>query len=235
MKNLLLVLSLSFILLSCEQNKTQPSGLWLVNEVSIGNQKMTPQGRWVKLNADGSQESGNGWLKHSEGNYVFDEQNSLLSIYNTNGTKDVFPAFKVSFESEKMIWNREEEGEQVNINLIPISKLPKTPANSLFGLWGLKEVSFDGQNITSMNNPTGNRYLNIRWDGVFIDQNGPEGRLRGPYRIHGHNPEIEFIYYGDCAVIDKYKYEVSDTKLKLINSEEGSLVMEYERINEFPN
>ncbi|MGB0777998.1 MAG: hypothetical protein ACPGR7_08225 [Flavobacteriaceae bacterium] len=235
MKKILLVLSLSLILLSCEQNKKQPSGLWLVTEVSVGDQKMTPQGRWLKLNVDGSQESGNGWLKHSEGSFDFDEQKNSLSINNSNGINDMFPAFNVSFEADKMIWNRDEEGEQVQVTLEPISKLPKTPANTLLGLWKLKRVSFDGQNITSMNNPSGNRYLNVRWDGVFVDQNGPEGRLRGPYRIHGHNPEIEFIYYGDCAVIDRYEYEVSEDQLKLINSEEGSLIMEYERIHEFPN
>lgn len=229
--SILLVLAL---FISCDRPATI-TGLWEVTSVSIGDENMTPQGRWMRFYEDGSQESGNGWYKHSEGDYLFDLSTSLLEITNWNGIKDPNDAFKVTIQGDQMTWTREEDGQALTVALEKIQKLPMTSANATMGLWVLDKVTYDGEDISELNNPENNRYLHLRWDGVFIDQNGPEGRLRGPYRMHGHNPQIELIYYGDCARIDSYDYEVSKDKLILSNSEQGSLVMTYHRSDEYPN
>jgi hypothetical protein len=37
----------------------------------MGNNEMTPIARWMRFNKDSTQTSGNGWLQHSEGSWVF--------------------------------------------------------------------------------------------------------------------------------------------------------------------
>ena len=37
----------------------------------MGEMELTPIAKWTQINSDGSYESGNGWLKNSEGQWTF--------------------------------------------------------------------------------------------------------------------------------------------------------------------
>lgn len=232
------ILLIGIVIFSACQQETKSSplnGLWEVSSVRMGDQEMTPQGRWVEFLENGKHNSGNGWVKHSEGKYQYDSAANTISMGNSFGIEDEFGPFSVSFKGDQMIWTREEDGNEVLVTLKPIQKLPTTGMDLLQGLWKLEKVSYDGIDLSRDNNPEGNRYLNLRWDKVFVDQGGPDGRLRGPYRIHAHMPEIEFVYYGETPHIDTYTYKVNENNLVLTNDENGSLEMTYKRIHAFPN
>ena len=70
-----LLILVTFLLTSCKNEQTQKEnailGLWVVKKVKMGDQEMTPIARWMRFNKDSTQTSGNGWLQHSEGSWVF--------------------------------------------------------------------------------------------------------------------------------------------------------------------
>ena len=83
------------IISSCQSNK-KFQGLWEVKKVSMGNQSMTPMGRWTRLNVDGTQTSGNGWKQHSEGVWTVDKKDMTIELTNSNGIDDEFGPFQIS-------------------------------------------------------------------------------------------------------------------------------------------
>jgi len=107
-----------------------------------------------------------------------------------NDIKDEFGSFRVTFENEEMIWEREEEGMLVKVVLKPITVLPKAPADEIKGLWDVVNVQKDGTNITNQYDPNSKRYLFIRWDNSFQDNLGPNGKLLGFWQINAHKPII---------------------------------------------
>lgn len=232
----LMLLSI-FLTSSCEiESKSSPLiGLWEVSSVQMGDEQMTPQGRWVEFMENGKHNSGNGWIKHSEGKYDYNAAAKTIFMGNTFGIKDEYGPFTARIEGDQMFWTREEDGNEIKVSLRAIQSLPTTDMDLLQGLWKLETVSYDGVDLSKDNDPDGLRYLNLRWDKVFVDQGGPDGRLRGPYRIHAHMPEIEFVYYGDPVSINTYSYKVNEKRLVLSNDENGALEMTYKRIHTFPS
>ena len=115
------------------------TGLWLVEKVKVGNEIMTPDAKWTRLNSDGTEESGNGGFRHSYGKWEYDEFTKELLITTKNGLDDPFGAFYVDLKKDKMIWSREEEGMNVVVTLSQIEKLPETYRDRLLGLWKLDE------------------------------------------------------------------------------------------------
>ena len=233
-QTIFLVIAIS-ILNSCT-DKPKIEGLWQVEKVEVGKEEMTPVARWVRFNADFSQEAGNGWLQHSIGTYDFNLSSNQLSIENTNGFEDTNEPFSVRLEDEKMQWSRQEEGQNVIVHLKRADKLPMSPGNQLMGVWQLKKVTKDDQDISTTMNPDGKRFLFLKWDRLFNIQNTPEGRLSGVYRIHGHKSKLELTYFGDDCIREYWDFEISDTTLKLISvNTTAEIVKEYERIRTFLN
>ena len=140
----LLLLACLMISLSCSK-EPEPGieGLWVVTQVKAGENEMTPKARWMRFNADLTQESGNGWLQHSIGTWKLDESNRLI-IENSNGLKDPNEPFKVSISGSAMTWNRTEEGQDLHVYLKRASHLPTKDADLLYGLWQLKEATGKG-------------------------------------------------------------------------------------------
>jgi hypothetical protein len=208
-------------------------GLWIVKNVEIGNENMTPNARWTRFNEDFSQQTGNGWFQHSIGTWKLNKNTNELSITNTNGLIDQNKPFIVSFENDKMIWKRVEEGQNVTITLEKTDELPETYGDKLLGLWGLDKST--GKGIFFDESIERNEYLFLRWDKRFLI-NSTNGRINGVYNIHGHKPEIEFIPYGDNIKRSfwKVKFDKEQISLTLLNSD--SLVMKsFVRIHKFPN
>lgn len=199
----------------------------------MGEDQLTPQGRWVRFKPDFKQESGNGWKQHSVGTYSI-ENDSKLRIHNTNGYVDNYPAFDVEIDGNQMTWTREEEGEIVEVDLVRIESLPQREADKLLGVWDLESVTVDGENLIAEKDPESKRYFYLAWDGSFRIQHTPEGRLRGIYHTDGHRPILEMAYY-DEREMQGWEYEVTEDKLQLtsLGTEETEIRI-YTRIDHFP-
>lgn len=149
-------------------------GLWLVESVRVQQELMTPQGKWIRFDSNGTQQSGNGWKQHSLGTWEL--RDSMLSIETNNAPPDDAGAFKVKCQESAMEWTRIEDGNEVIVQLRRIEDNPTTNADRVLGYWG----SSDGE------------VLLIRWDGLYewtID----EVTEVGMYRIHGHRPLLEMV------------------------------------------
>ena len=228
--------SLSIFILfltSCASNKM--TGLWVVENVTVGTQNLTPQARWVRFQKDHTQTSGNGWQQHSIGTWSVDQQTDKLSIVNSNGYKDDYGPFQVKLDKSNMYWQREEDGVQVEVHLKKTTELPQTPGDKLLGIWKLRKVTEAGQDKTAAYNPGGNRYLFIRWDKIFVIRNSPEGTIQGIYHTDGHHPEMEMLFTSPSRDDQKWAISVTTDELTL-TSPEGSpeVKMEYQRIDYFP-
>ena len=228
----------SFILIlfiSCQDNNSTIDGLWTVDKVSIGDEEVTPVGRWMRFNSDSTQQSGNGWLQHSVGTWNLDQITNKLNITNTNGFEDPNEDFNVEMINDQMEWTRTEDGQEVTVLLSRTKQLPDTPRDNLLGIWDLEKVIEGEDNVTEKYDPNSNRYLFLRWDRIFISENEPDGRRTGVYRVHGHRSEIELTYYGDDCEREYWAVELNDENdiLKFSNANTDK-IMEYKRVNLFP-
>lgn len=213
-----LILSI-MMLMSCNRKKEQDTGiigLWEVTEVSYGGNKMTPMARWVRLNSDFSQESGNGWLQHSVGKWTLDPTTNLLHIENTNGLEDKIP-FKVSVNGENMRWERLEEGEELLVTLKRITKLPTSEANKLFGLWKFHTIKMDNKEVSDSLNPSSKAMLFLRWDHNYELRNYPKGEKYGIFKTHGHRQRMQMVmdYNTEHPKIEFYNYTFKEDTLSL--------------------
>ena len=226
-----ILILITVFLLSCEKEDLKNiNGLWLVEKVEVGENTMTPVARWTRFNKDGTQTSGNGWLQHSVGNWFLKDK--LLTVKNTNGINDEYEPFSIEIEKDKMIWTREEEGQEVSVFLKRIDEIPASEGNKLIGLWKLTKVLEDGNDITVVANPDGKSMLHLRWGNVYVQHNMPKGRQYGIYKIHDHKPEIQLVNYGESSRFSFWNFSIDDQKLKLISRDQKS-EMEFERIHQF--
>jgi hypothetical protein len=234
MKTLYLFLCISIIFLtSCEQKSTASiEGLWTMTSVTMGNDEVTPNARWVRFHKNFTQESGNGWFQHSVGTWNLDATTNELSIVNTNGIDDLNEPFQITIDSETMTWNRTEDGQEVKVTLKRITELPKTHGDQLLGLWKLKVG--EGNNTYFSNLDSKNDYILFRWDKKFVMRNNGR-RVLGVYNAHGHKQEVELIPYNNNFERSFWSvaYEKELLHLKLLNAD--SLVTRtFERIHQFP-
>ena len=225
---------LAILLFSCNYSPSI-EGLWVVNNVKVGERNMTPNGRWMRFNADSTQQSGNGWYRHSVGTWQFSPQTNELKIVNTNGYEDTFEPFIVSFSNDTMIWKRTEDGRNVVVILSRTNELPQTYGDKLLGIWDLEESQHNGENITNEEAPNQKRHIFFRWDKRFVIQHAPEGSVTGVYNVNGHQPEMTWIFDDRNKERIAWKFNVSDDKLLLKSiSPDGTRERTYKRIRQFP-
>ena len=226
---LIIVIGIAF-LFSCKNNPTI-EGLWIVKSVTVGEDEMTPNGRWMRFNSDFTQESGNGWLQHSVGKWKLEPGNHL-TIININGLDDLNDPFKVTLSNNEMIWERMEEGQTIIVILERTLQLPSTSGDKLLGLWKLEEAVGNGSYFS--NSKVTDDYLFFRWDKRFVI--GTEnGRVNGVYNVHGHKPEVELIPYGTQYQRDFWKIDFDEKSLtlKLLNTD-SIVTRKFIRIHNFP-
>ena len=159
-------------------------GLWVVKNVQVGEESMTPIAKWFRLKADGVQESGNGWFMHSKGSWEYDEEKKAFSANDPLGLKDEYGAFTVERKGENMTWERMEDGIQVTVSLELAEELPKGPGEQLIGLW---ELISEGQDIFDEGST-----VFLRWDKKFVEKSS-QGTTIGFWHIHAHKPELTLI------------------------------------------
>jgi len=236
MNKLLSIQMLFFTFLILTACHTQPSieGLWIVKQVNVGNQQMTPYARWMRFNADSTQQSGNGWYQHSYGTYKMDNETGELSVTDLNGTKDPYDPFKVKIENNMMTWFRLEDGEEINVTLEKATQLPASFGDKIIGLWKLEEAVGNGKYFSPTQNTDTSAYLFFRWDRRFV-LNSDKGRINGVYNVNGHKPEVELIPYGEDVTRDFWQIDFEENAITLKRMNTDSLVSRrFIRIYEFP-
>lgn len=85
---------------------------------------MTPVAKWTRINKDRSYVSGNGWLQNSSGTWTYDIDSKQFIPTETNGIRDEFGAFIVSFSEGKMKW--EINRTRIEVVLTFLKKLSAT-------------------------------------------------------------------------------------------------------------
>lgn len=228
-----LVLFSIWLFSSCE-NKQTIEGLWVVKSVTVGEEEMTPNARWMRFNSDFTQESGNGWFQHSIGSWSLNPETNELSITNTNGVNDQNEPFQIVVGKNEMIWKGMEEGDSIKVLLTRSAKLPETYGDNLLGLWKLDEAIGSGNYFTQPSKTNTIEYLFFRWDKRFVIRS-EKGRTSGVYHVHGHKPEVELIPNGDQFKRDLWKVDYADDSitLKLLNTD-SVVIRKFKRIHEFP-
>ena len=234
------IIFLSF-LVSCQSStlKSDITGLWLMSYVTVGEQNMTPVAKWTRINADGTYESGNGWLKNSEGSWSFNENEQTFSPKEKNGLEDIYGAFKVSMDeaSDEMTWTREEDGMRVQVTLTRIDEIPQSPADAVRGLWDLESVHQNDEDITGTFDPDNQYYTFIRWDRIYVMRNTEGDRQSGYWHMNGHAPEITLLPHATGAAPESWRIEFTgDNELRMygISDSNRDRLMTFSRMDSFP-
>lgn len=227
------------VLLCAANSATSQSviGFWEVKEVMVGEKNVTPVAKWFKIDADGSYTAGNGWLQNAEGTWKYDPRTNTYLPSETNGLKDPFGAFKISFEGkETMRWERDEEGMPVIVTLTRTEKMPRSTADILVGVWDLTDVRENGASVMNTFDPNDSHYIFIRWDRIYVARTPDRTRTTGYWHIDGHKPEVTFISHDETKTPERWRVTVNDVDLQMegISEQNKSVIRVYKRVNEFP-
>ncbi|PWN07890.1 hypothetical protein [Rhodohalobacter mucosus] len=215
----------------------QFTGLWLIEHVQNGTEEMTPVAKWTRIHADGTYESGNGWLQNSSGTWTFNREDSTFLPVEKNGLTDPFGPFKVAVEGSRMTWIRVEEGREVVISLIKTDELPKSIADRIQGLWGLKMAVEEDVDITNTMDPNGRYFIFIRWDRIYIEQMADGKRASGYWHMNGHHPELTLLpHSGDQPALSWRAVMRDDKTLELegLSDSNRKQIITFERLSSFP-
>lgn len=231
----LAVLALTLFACTAIAQKERMVGLWMIEKVTVGKENMTPVAKWTRINSDGTYQAGNGWLQNGSGQWNYDLKNNLYTASDPLDIVDEFGGFTVSFDGTKMLWQREEEGMQVEVSLLPIEKLPRSPADYLKGIWDLVEITENETSILDDFDQENKHKLFIRWDRIYINFS-PEGyRLTGYWHINGHRPEITLLPHQENGTPESWRVEVNEKELLMTGISESNRTIQrkYVRRNTF--
>lgn len=211
-------------------------GFWKVTQVVVGTIDRTPVAKWTKINQDGSYQSGNGGIQNAEGTWTFEKQTKKFLPVETNGLKDPYGGFSVTFKEDHMVWERDEEGEHVTVSLEKTTKLPKSPADLLVGLWDLKDILRDNASEKNSFDPEDRHYIFIRWDRMYVERTADEKKLMGYWHINAHRAEITFLCDGEGKLKETWTVDVNERELIMVGISESNKGVQklYTRIHDFP-
>ncbi|CAM1344302.1 hypothetical protein [Tenacibaculum amylolyticum] len=217
-----------------QAQKENVIGFWQVENVEVGKYNKTPIAKWIRINADGIYQSGNGWLQHEEGTWKYDEKENKYSVKDNLGIIDEFGGFTVSFKKEQMIWKREEEGMLVKVTLSPITKLPMAPADYLEGVWELKSSKKSNKYSNGIEKNTGSK-LFFKWGRTYTEFVTGGKRKTGYWYIHGHKPEVTLLSHEKGKQPETWKIEVNEKELHMKGVSDSNKTIEriYVRRNSF--
>ena len=223
------IISVSLLLFSC-QPKESIVGSWQVTAVSVGEDEMTPDARWMRFYDNQTQESGNGLFQHSYGKWEM--KGNQLKVRNTNGLKDTYDPFTVQLEGKTMHWEREEDGQKVKVILERSEKIPLSFGDKVLGLWKVEEVVGNGPYFQEGEGPSSTLFL--RWDKRYVLRN-ESGRCTGIYHVHAHRPELTLIPSNSRKERSRWKIEYLENGISLQQINSDSLIQRsFLRIDEFP-
>jgi len=154
-------------------------GLWAIDTVMVGDQAMTPHGKWIRINNDCTFDSGNGWTKNSEGWLYFSKDSSTLKPVSFKGIEDPYGNFQIQYLKKKMKWRRLEDSILVTVTLSRIDEIPSILSDKILGLWEVKSTN----SVTT---------LHFRPDGSYNESINRETES-GYYFIHPHSSRLTLI------------------------------------------
>jgi len=196
------------------------TGFWGVEQVTVGEEVMTPVAKWFRFAEDSSYTSGNGWLQNGAGSYHFN--GDQLRPVNEFGDADPYGAFTVKHPSQsEMQWQRQEVGAVVTVHLHRIEELPKSPADRIQGNWTLTAAEGD----TSMANIP--ETIFIRWDQVYRATKSGENQW-GLWRMHAHRPEFSLHPFDRELPSQSFTATFSGSERLMLKSDTG-ITLNYER------
>jgi hypothetical protein len=202
----------------------QVEGLWVVRQVQVGEETMTPLAKWFDFASDGSYTAGNGWLQNDYGTWSADAERKELAADTRIGIRDQAGPFRYSVTDSTMQWQREEEGQLVTIDLSRAEEPPLHPADAVVGLW---------QRENEAGAPETGHQLFLRWDRIFIENDPEQGRQTGYWHVQAHNPELGLIYHDTERPRTYWRLTTSADQLVLENVHDGRR-RTYRRIQQFP-
>ena len=203
-----LLLFVSQILFS-QNSESNMIGLWEITKVTIGNEQMTPIAKWIEFKPDHTHRGGNGWMQHSIGTWHFDKINATLSIETSNGVEDLFPPFKVIYENNNMRWEREEDGQKVNVSLNKIEEIPAAYFDKMIGLWKIVSINNEGNN--SILPFEENAKLFMRMDRRYSIHLS-SGRKGGIWHAHAHRQQVRLLSDEGDAFDSRWEVSFDDEK-----------------------
>ena len=212
------------LLLSLGAQAQKFLGLWEIVKVEVGSQEMTPQSKWIEFDSLGFK-GGNGLLQNSAGLYTWDSESRSLSLNDTLGFEDPFEAFRVSWQGDTMIWQREEEGAAVKVICLSADVIPKRMSDAAVGIWIPRE---SGDSLS---------YLFLRWDRIYIEQYKDGRRFTGVWQAHAHRPELIFLPWDRNVKPRSYRIESGLWEELILQSNDDSSQSRqvYYRTRSIPN
>jgi hypothetical protein len=135
-----------------------------------------------------------------------------------------------------MTWSRKEEGEDVVVELKPITELPKGPWDEAKGVWTLLSAVERDVDITRKYDPDHKHFLFVRWDRKYVRQINAHERISGYWFFDAHRPEITFISEDREVLDEKWTVTIEGQKLTLKGSSENvkDMLLTYQRATDFP-
>jgi len=228
------LLTFSVVMIAAGQSGL--TGLWEIRSVTVGNEEMTPVARWTRIHANGTLESGNGWMQHTRGTYSYDPVSREFMPDNPLGVQDEAGPFTVSFEDGKMIWRREEDGLRVVVVSEKVEELPMTPADLLNGLWDLAGVTVRGEDLNVMTDPDNQHYIYFGWDRIYRARNAEGKRITGYWHVNAHHPQLVLLPHQENGEPLTWTIEVGREVLRLTGVSESiqGEVRTYRRQDHWP-
>ncbi len=195
-------------------------GLWEVTEVTVGNDTLTPTAKWFEFLADGTMASGNGWLQNMAGSYNYDQDTQAL-LQSNQGVVDEYGPFKISISDKSMTWNRTEDGQEVRVSLIQVTKKPLAHWDKIVGRWSIEKA----EGIDPATGVVKTEYSMLpgayffRWDRAYrkFDENNKRVES-GIWQIGAHAPTLTIISEGSKTNV---MWEVSFREDQMIWTQTG--------------
>lgn len=206
----------------------QMEGLWVVTKITMGEKDVTPSAKWFNFQGNDRLTSGNGWIQHTVGTWSLDGDKLFLT--NENGYNETYDPFIVRQENKKMIWQKEEEGQELRIFLERANDLPESHIDKIQGLWDFDTAERQGRNVSREFDPEDNVFLWIRWDRRFLYENHPDKMNFGHWFIDPHKNEIRLMT--EDSHMERWSFEVSPNRLTL--TADSGETLTFNRITEFP-
>ena len=214
-------------------NQAPVVGLWEAVKVEIGKEEMTPRVKWTRIKPDGKFDTGNGWLTNGDGTWDYDPEGSMISLTNETGFYDPFGPFEIiSFTDSTMVWNRMEEAREVSVFYKKINDIPKALPDMATGIWDFESAQRMGQDISEEYDPTGSRFIFLRWDRKYIDFTN-NGRTDGVWNIDAHRAVIDILYYDKDKDLDYWDIAIDGDRMTWTREGYG-LMLTFVRLDRFP-
>lgn len=239
--NVFLIVLIFTIIISCNKkqqidNQEYINGLWLVKEVKINDQDMTPIADWIQFNADSTQTSGTGWLQHSVGLWKYKKASEILSITYENGSNGFITfdtSYHVKFNKNTMTLHAKSEDKITSITLERGNKLPTLEANKLIGIWKFDSIVINNKEVSDSLNPSKRAMLHLRPENGYTLYNYPLGEKYGIFKAHFGRKQLEMVGYTSLSPkFQFYDFNVEGKNL-LLKSKDENMVLKLSRIHQF--